>query len=163
SLHQQRKIDIADIAQARTGYYRHIAIRYDLGDHETDFQAHLPIPRLMHSHDPFYPWMAARKILLQVRDPRDVLISKYVHGDFYQKMLLSDYLQTASVGQLMNFYNTWGQALADGQLRQVYCLRFEQMKADPLCEMQRVLAFLNIDGVSMADLQAALAKTAPAQ
>jgi hypothetical protein len=163
SLHHQREIDIADIAQARTGYYRHIPIRYDLGDHETRFQAHLPIPRLMHTHNPFYPWMAPRKILLQVRDPRDVLISKYVHGDFYPQMSLAAYLQTETVGQLMTFYNTWGQALADGQLRQVYCLRYEQMKADPLCEMQRVLAFLNIEGVSPAMVESALAKTAPAQ
>ncbi len=160
-FYNQREIEIENMARARSGFYRHIPIRYDLGDHRTQFQAHLPIPRLMHTHDSFYDWMAARKILLQVRDPRDVLISKYVHGDFYPQVALADYLQTPTVGQLINFYNSWGQALEAGLLKRVYCLHYENMKSDPLHEMQQVLAFLKIDGVTDAVLQAALAKTTP--
>lgn len=162
-VYHQREIDIENIAQYRAGVYRHIPIRYDLGDHQTRFHYHLPIPRLMHTHDPFYPWMAARRVLLQVRHPRDVLISKYVHGDFYPHTSFQAYLQTPTVAGLMRFYESWGQALAQGRLRAVHCLKYEDMRHDPLAQMRGVLAFFGLDAVPDASIEAALAQTTPEQ
>jgi hypothetical protein len=161
SLFFARAIDIDNIAEHRAGFYRHIPIRYDLGDHRTRFHNHLPVPRLMHTHDPFYRWMSARKILLQVRHPRDVLISKYIHGRFAPHTPFQDYLQTATVAGLVSFYNSWGQALAAGCLKGVYCLKYEHMRENPVEEMQQVLAFLDLPQVSGAMIEEALDKTTP--
>lgn len=161
ALYHQRELEIENIAQYRAGVYRHIPIRYDLGDHQTGFYYHLPIPRLMHTHDPFYPWMATRKVLLQIRKPEDVLISKYAHGGFYPTTSFKAYLSSPTVRSLLNFYNTWGSALQDGSLNAVYCLRYEHLKSDPLAAMREVLAFFALESVPDAAIQAALDKTRP--
>lgn len=161
ALYHQRELDIENIAPYRAGVYRHIPIRYDLGDHQTRFYYHLPIPRLMHTHDPFYPWMATRKVLLQIRKPGDVLISKYAHGGFYPATPFKAYLSSLTVRNVLDFYNTWGGALQGGSLKAVHCLRYEHLKSDPLAAVREVLAFFGLEAVPDACIQAALDKTQP--
>ncbi|MBZ0297923.1 MAG: sulfotransferase domain-containing protein [Anaerolineae bacterium] len=160
-LFHRREVDMEDIARYRAGFYRHIPIRYDLGDDETRFHYELPVPRLMHTHDPHYPWLDHRKILLQVRNPSDVLISKYYHGDFYPQTAFSDYLQTPTVRGLLNFYNSWGAALAAKRLQKVHVLHYEQMRSAPIETLQALFAFLDFPDVPVAYIEEAIEKTTP--
>lgn len=160
-LYQQREVPMEDIARHRAGFYRHIPIRYDLGDGETRFHYELPAPRLMHTHDPYYPWMGQRRILLQVRDPEDVLISKYYHGGFYPDTAFTDYLQTQTVRSLLHFYNSWGAALADNQLWAAHVVKYEQMRCEPIETLQSMFAFLDFPEVPTAYLETAIEQTTP--
>lgn len=157
----QREVDVENIAQARAALYRHLPIRYDLGDHETRFRYDLPIPRLMHTHDPHYRWMDHRRILLHVRQPEHVLTSKYFHGGFYPDTPFAAYLKSSTAAGLVNFYNTWGAALIQNRLPVVYVLKYEAMKQDPMAEMQRVLDFLGLPEVAASAIGHALECTTP--
>lgn len=156
---QQREVGVENIARARAGLYRHLPIRYDLGDHETRFRYDLPVPRLMHTHDPHYPWMDHRRILLQVRQPEDVLTSKYFHGGFYPDTPFAAYLKSSTAAGLVHFYNTWGAALAQKRLSAVYVLKYEAVKSDPVAEMQRVFTFLGLPAVAASVIEQALERT----
>jgi hypothetical protein len=144
AIFNDKRIGLQDMRQARPQYYRHTIIRRDLSDHITQFAYHLPVPRLMHTHSRFLGWMAARKILLQVRSPQDVIISRYFHGRVYRDLSFRSYLSTWPVEETLLFFTTWGEAIARQRLRNYHIVRYEALKRDTLATMQSVLAFFGI-------------------
>ncbi|MBI3951342.1 MAG: sulfotransferase domain-containing protein [Acidobacteria bacterium] len=158
-LFNGRVIDIQDVSKYRAHVYRHVSIRYDLNDHLTEFYFHLPIPRLMHNHSPYYLWYSNRKVLLQIRHPYDVIISKYYHGQYFLTMSFARYLLTGTVRGVLEFFESWGRALSEGRLRTVYCLKYESLRSDPVTEVQQVLEFLEFPAVPISFVENAVDRT----
>lgn len=100
------------------------------------------------------------KVVLLVRDPRDVLVSSYFqktkrninfHGS------LAEYL-VAPVGSLRTniaFYNIW---LANRHIPEGFLLiSYEEMRANPAEVLHRVLDFVGLDGISDQTIDRAVA------
>lgn len=152
-----RQIVLDDIPDYRPRVYRHVRVRFDMNDHLTCFYDHLPIPRLLHTHDMYFRVYKNRKILVQVRHPKDVLMSHYYHAGYFEDMSFLDYLDHKSVRRRIEFFNTWGQALNEAE--EIYCLRFEDLRDKPLEAIRGVLNYFNFPQVEDAVIQHALDET----
>lgn len=155
-----RRLTLAEVAGYRPHVYRHVSVRYDLGDHLTGFHFHLPIPRLMHTHSGFRPELGQRKVLLQLRHPHDVLISKFYHGEFFREMGLVEFLGTGTARGLMDFFNSWGEVVVPGRVPNHHLVYYEDLKQKPLETVQAVLRFFELDDVSVEMIRYALEQTA---
>ena len=98
---------------------------------------------------------AAKKIVLLVRDPRDVAVSSYhslkyrpnptrkglneIEADGENAPAPFEYMQFRA-GWAVDFMNSWQDELADGERR--ILLRYEDLRADPEVHLKRVLDFL---------------------
>jgi hypothetical protein len=111
----------------------------------------MPRPRVIKSHfvfDPRYP-----RAIYIVRDPRDVVISEYHYqrktrniGDGYP---LEEYVYRFIAGETYPENGSWGEHVTGwlgaraGDPR-FLLLRYENLLSDPVEELARVAAFLNI-------------------
>jgi hypothetical protein len=91
------------------------------------------------------------RVILLVRDPRDVIVSLYHqrrgrHGGY--RGTLNDFLDERVGGfeSLLRFYDAWADQLdaPDG----VLVVRYEDLHARPDAELRRVLAFAGVDDVA---------------
>jgi Sulfotransferase domain len=105
---------------------------------------------------PFYP----KKILMLVRDPRDIAVSQYFQWKYRMrpvKRMLNDYPERddisiydfmmdpqAGLPKIIDFLETWQRELP--KVRQSMVLRYEDMRADPETALRRALAFLGTPG-----------------
>lgn len=127
------------------------------------------IPRLFFAHDnyigdytgntdtkaPFYD----RKVLLMVRDPRDVAVSQYFQWQFRMRpgnKLLNGYPDHGAectpfefvchdgggMPKIIRFMNLWAREMPN--MRDFELLRYEDLRADPHATMARVARFLDI-------------------
>ena len=117
----------------------------------------LPRPRYIKSHSPYDP--RYRKVILIVRDPRDVVLSEY-HFDIKRNVIpesfpMERYVREWMDGRDYHESGSWGanvgswmaarrnvRAFLNG--RSMLLLRYEDMIDDPNRELARVATFLNI-------------------
>jgi len=102
-----------------------------------------------------------KKILMLVRDPRDVAVSQYFQWKHRMrpiKKMLNDYpphgadvsifefVQNPNVGlpQIVEFFEIWQRELP--KVRDSIVIRYEDMRADPATALRRALAFLGTPG-----------------
>jgi len=117
-----------------------------------------PVIKVTHDDNPM--WKTPRELLTKkreytnkcviflVRDPRDVVVSLYFHNTRrikrkYDKSL-SAFIreERGSFKSIINFYNIW----ADRKVvpKRFLLVKYEDMKANPLLEIQKILNFLQI-------------------
>ncbi len=102
---------------------------------------------------------AGRKVIFMVRDPRDVLVSSYFQKtkrNVNYEGSMADYVheRRGGIESIIRFYNIWGrnrQIPADFLL-----LTYEDLHADTAGQLQRVLEFIGIRGVSEATITEAV-------
>jgi hypothetical protein len=110
-----------------------------------------------------------KKIVLLVRDPRDVAVSSYhslkyrpnptrkglneIEADGANAPAPFEYMQFRA-GWAVDFMNSWQAELADGERR--ILLRYEDLRADPEVHLKRVLVFLGA-APSVAEIADAVA------
>ena len=112
---------------------------------------HLPetrsAERLTFRHRPY----ADRKVVFLIRDLRDTLVSHYyqasrrmrVFGDDIHRFIRDE---TFGAGKVVAFTNLWFRNRHVP--RDFLLVRYEDMKADALRELRRVLDFVRLDGIS---------------
>lgn len=136
----------------------------DLLDVKQLSKKHESIPRILINHDdePHYrrrneleSWKymyRGKSVLFLVRDPRDVIVSRYHHvrsreGRREQADSLSDFIRSepGSFQTIVRYYNIW---LANATIPGSFLLiRYEDMQEDTERELRRALDFLEIEEV----------------
>jgi len=127
------------------------------------------IPRLLFTHDVYPRFFTGnfetkrdyegKRVLMLVRDPRDVAVSQFFHWRHRTKdwkkdlnhypphgadISLQDFVRQERGGlpRIIAFLNLW--ARESGRLRAFSLVRYEDLRADPVAELRRVAAFLGI-------------------
>jgi hypothetical protein len=111
-----------------------------------------------------------KRIVLLVRDPRDVAVSQFFQWQFRmrpKKKFINDYPphganidvwdfvldKEAGVPRIVDYFNSWAKAIP--VLRDVLIVRYEDMRKDPAAELARILAFTGTK-VTAAQVQEAV-------
>jgi len=129
------------------------------------------IPKVFFSHNNYMrdylnEWdslnhFRGKKVVLLVRDPRDVAVSQFFQWKYrmrpHKKMLNNyplhgaditawDFVSNPDCGvpRIIDFCNGWARALPD--LENLLIIRYEDMRTDPAGVMQRVLEFVGTPG-----------------
>ena len=106
-----------------------------------------------------------KRIVLLVRDPRDVAVSQFFQWQYRMrpnKKFINDYPphgadidvwdfvqdRDAGVPRIVDYFNGWARAIPE--LKDVLVVRYEDMRADPAAVLRRIFDFTG-DGIS--DLQ----------
>ena len=137
-----------------------------------DDQPHRKRP---HELSPTREKLTGKKVILLVRDPRDVIVSYYHHKsrreplrDFwwFQKKrrethsrfagTLTDFLaqDIGSFDTLLRYYAVWEQARHTPS--EFMLLRYEDMQADPAGQLRRVLDFMGLAAITDAEVKEAV-------
>ena len=104
---------------------------------------------------------AGKKIVLQVRDPRDVAVSQFFQWRFRikpRKKFLNDYPEHgADIGifafvmdpqvglpRIIDYFNDWAASRAE--VADLLLVRYEDMRVDPARELGRILEFTGTPG-----------------
>jgi hypothetical protein len=120
------------------------------------------------------PEFYGKKIVMLVRDPRDIAVSQYFQWKYrmrpIKKMLndypahgadvpIFDFLMNREVGlpEIIAFLETWERELP--RVRDSVVVRYEDMRADPEQALRRVLSFLGTPGTD-EQIRAAVAYAA---
>lgn len=129
------------------------------------------IPHIRISHDDDPHWKTAhqldkskrkfakKKVILLVRDPRDVVVSMYFERSrreqAYSKSL-HEYLQEpkGSLQTILAYYNIW--AAARDVPNRLHLIRYEDLQADTANELGRLLEFVGINDISDTNLEDAV-------
>jgi len=119
--------------------------------------------------------LAGKKVILLVRDPRDVIVSYFHHKsrrerdrDFWWFQgkrkethsrftgTLAEFLDVEIGGfdALLRYYNVWEQARHTPAA--FLLLRYEDMQADPAGQLRRVLDFLGLSEITDAEVKEAV-------
>jgi hypothetical protein len=102
---------------------------------------------------------AEKKVVLLVRDPRDVMVSCYFHAtkriNVYNGSI-ADFVRSEHFGirKCVTFYRQWGQSMKVP--RESLCVRYEEIHAGPQRVLGSVLNFLGIKDVTPESLAAAV-------
>ena len=97
-----------------------------------------------------------KRIVLLVRDPRDVAVSQFFQWQYRMrpnKKFINDYPphgaaigvwdfvldKDAGVPRIVDYFNGWAQAIPE--LRDVLVVRYEDMRADPAAALAKILDF----------------------
>jgi len=134
-------------------------------------RANPAIPRLFFTHSNYLrdytgDWTTKRafydkRVIMLVRDPRDVAVSQYFQWRFRMrpvKKLLNDYPphgadvsvfdfvmgEGAGLPAILDFFEIWERELP--KVKASIIVRYEDMRADPASALARVLAFLGTPG-----------------
>lgn len=91
------------------------------------------------------------KIILLIRDPRDVIVSWYFHEKNRKKRYngkLNDFLFKGfgDFNTIIKYYNIWSENMT--KLKNILILRYEDLTNDSLNQIKRVLEFMNIKNIS---------------
>ncbi len=91
------------------------------------------------------------KIILLIRDPRDVIVSLYHHRSSRTKGFagsIGEFIRMKSGGidSLIRFYNIWGADLEGTHNKLI--LRYEDLRTDPEAGLSKVLAFIGVTDIS---------------
>lgn len=137
------------------------------------------VPRVLFSHNNYMrdyldDWKTlnhfrGKKIVLLVRDPRDVAVSQYFQWKYrmrpHKKLLneypphgkdvsIFDFVIDPKVGvpRIVDFFNGWAEALSDNGNVQV--IRYEDMRKNPRSVLKTVLEFVGTPGTEQEIAQA---------
>ena len=137
------------------------------------------IPRVLFSHNNYMrdylkDWdtlghFKGKKVVLLVRDPRDVAVSQFFQWKYRMrphKKLLNDYpehkaeLSTydfvirpeSGIPRIVDFFNGWAKALSGHE--DILILRYEDMRKDPHAVMKQVFEFVGTPGTDEQIAQA---------
>lgn len=111
-----------------------------------------------------------RRIVLLVRDPRDVAVSQFFQWQFRMrpnKKFINDYPphgakidtwdfvldKEAGVPRIVDYFNGWAAAMPE--LKDVLVVRYEDMRTDPAAVLSKIFAFTGTD-ISDEQIQAAV-------
>ncbi|HMJ12437.1 MAG TPA: sulfotransferase domain-containing protein [Polyangiaceae bacterium] len=104
---------------------------------------------------------AKKRVILLVRDPRDIVVSRYFHaakrGAAPYQHSISRFMRGRRGGYatILEFHRIWAAQLSVP--RQLLLVRYEDMIDDPARELRRVLEFLELDRVPPELVAAAVA------
>jgi hypothetical protein len=131
------------------------------------------VPRLLSTHDGYKKGLEpaavqldksryrSKRVILLVRDPRDVLVSLYFQDRYRREesvgLELSDLVHTERDGlkTIIAFYNSW--AAGANVPRDLLVVRYESLKLDAVGELRRIFAFLEVPWVTDDLLEEAVA------
>ena len=129
------------------------------------------VPKVLFSHNNYMraylgDWdtldhFRGKKVVMLVRDPRDVAVSQYFQWKYRMrphKALLNNYpekgsdtsiwgfVSSAGVGipRIIDFFNGWARALPE--LQDILIIHYEEMRKDPQAVMRKVLEFVGTPG-----------------
>jgi hypothetical protein len=100
-----------------------------------------------------------KKILLLVRDPRDVVVSMYFERSRRERAYsgtLGEFLHEAkgSLDTIIRYYNVWNESR---DVPRGFCLvRYEDLHADTAKQLRRIFDFLEIPDISDAHIREAV-------
>jgi hypothetical protein len=101
------------------------------------------------------------RVILLVRDPRDVAVSYYFHKTRRERRQTDESIEQflrsprGSLATILEYYNVWNEALCVPAATLV--MRYEDLKAQPSVELARALAFVGIAGVTSDIVESAVA------
>ena len=107
-----------------------------------------PLPLVAVTHrQPTTEWPSTMPVILMVRDPRDVVVSRYYHATRHKHQFTGDisrFVRNEDWGlpAWVQHTNSWMSALAD---RPHTIISYERLRAFPQSETTRILAFLGQD------------------
>jgi hypothetical protein len=137
-----------------------------------DDQPHRKRP---HELSPTREKLADKKVILMVRDPRDVIVSYYHHKSHREPLrefwwfqgkrkethsrftgTLAEFLDCEIGGfdTLLRYYAVWEQARHTP--KEFMLLRYEDMQADPAGQLRRVLDFMGLGAITDAEVKEAV-------
>lgn len=126
----------------------------------------IPRPRYIKSHEPFKP--AYRRVVLIVRDPRDVAVSCFHMAKRWyvipEEQQIDDFIPDWLAGKIFA-YGNWGEYHgswlgARKDTKDFWIFRYEDMVADPATHLARLVEVLQLP-VGQADIQRAIANSCP--
>ncbi len=85
--------------------------------------------------------------MLQIRNPYDVLISKYYFGKFFEKSDFKSYLKEVTPLKMIKFLNSWGRALDRGKFHNYHIIKYEELISKPMETFMRFAEFLGFDDI----------------
>lgn len=118
---------------------------------------------------------AGKKVILMVRDPRDVIVSYYHHKSHREPLrdfwwfqgkrkethsrftgTLAEFLDEPIGGfdTLLRYYQVWGEARHTPAA--FLLLRYEDMQADPAGQLRRALDFMGLSAITDAEVKEAV-------
>lgn len=129
------------------------------------------LPRVRISHDSAPHWKTPgqlptskrryrkKKVLLLVRDPRDVVVSMYFERSRRELVYdgsLSEFLheKKGSLDTIIEYYNVWARNRAVP--RGFHLVRYEDLQRDAAAELMKIMEFLGLEGVSGEALRSAV-------
>jgi hypothetical protein len=119
--------------------------------------------------------LAGKKVVLMVRDPRDVIVSYYHHKSHREPLrdfwwfqgkrkethsrfqgTLDEFLaqEIGGFDTLLRYYNVWVEARHTPAA--FLLLRYEDMQADPVGQLRRVLDFIGLPQITDAEVKEAV-------
>ena len=124
------------------------------------------LPRIFVTHDDFphrkrpeeleidKTRYGSKKVILLVRDPRDVIVSLFFHRKYRGKGTefavdeLSDFVrqECGGIDSIIAFYNVWAKNL--DVPKELLLVRYEDLRRDTFNELKRILLFLGITWIS---------------
>jgi hypothetical protein len=104
-------------------------------------------------------YLKHKKIILLVRDPRDILVSLYYHMFSRHKSFAGTlkeflYQDKGSIDSIIKYYNLYIDN--KDKFEDLLIVKYEQLRADTEGEMMRIVNFLKIDNASKDGLRAAI-------
>jgi hypothetical protein len=128
-------------------------------------------PRVRVTHDDDPQWKTPRgldrrkrryrgkRVVLLVRDPRDVVVSMYFERSRRERAYsgtLSEFLheRRGSLDTILGYYNVW--ARSRGIPSELLVVRYEDLRRDTERELERLLAFLGVRDVAAATVREAV-------
>jgi hypothetical protein len=100
-----------------------------------------------------------KKVILLVRDPKDVVVSAYFHKSKLKKMAFnasfSDFLRddVGSLKTYLAFLNSWTNTK---DISGYLIIRYEEMHSDPLAVLRSIFDFADVKDISNESLTAAI-------
>ncbi|MFH2065943.1 MAG: sulfotransferase domain-containing protein [Pseudomonadota bacterium] len=159
----------------RVMYVRYMQLAYNLPSLSPDLmEKHKEIPNVNFTHDQG-GWVPApvhfskirppgfkyydRPVIFIVRDPRDVLISSYMHLRYRENLFaksISEFIRDEYVGvvKIIHFYNEWVKVLDKNH--KAFFLTYEDMHESPVQQLAKVLQTIGLAYIDRAALESAV-------
>jgi len=103
-----------------------------------------PMPRVVKTHSDFFPGATRARVVLLVRDPRDVMLSYYRfmmhHIDTHLSMDFAQFARSTKYG-----FSAWFRHYESWITHAWSILRYERLKSSPLQKFEELLIAVGVD------------------